>query len=35
MEYMVNFQIANAEAEKGEMLRGWYHSSVLWVPTAP
>lgn len=26
MEYMVNFQTANAEAGKGEMLRGWYHS---------
>ncbi|OXG13662.1 COP9 signalosome complex subunit 5 [Cryptococcus neoformans Tu259-1] len=26
MEYMVNFQTANAEAGKGELLRGWYHS---------
>nr|ODN92649.1 COP9 signalosome complex subunit 5 [Cryptococcus depauperatus CBS 7841] len=26
MEYMVNFQTANAEAGKNELLRGWYHS---------
>ena len=26
-EYMVQFQTANGEAGKGELLRGWYHSS--------
>ncbi|WWD21723.1 COP9 signalosome complex subunit 5 [Kwoniella shandongensis] len=26
MEYMVNFQEANGEAGKKELLRGWYHS---------
>ncbi|WVR04832.1 COP9 signalosome complex subunit 5 [Kwoniella sp. DSM 27419] len=26
MEYMVNFQMANEEAGKSDLLRGWYHS---------